>query len=92
MCGIIGFCGMEGSSESAAARVLEGIKRLEYRGYDSAGLVGQSGFEQPYEKADAVRQLIGGLMRYLSTPNAERSAQNAERGHMVPVGGATCAA
>ncbi|MCK9356715.1 MAG: glutamine--fructose-6-phosphate transaminase (isomerizing) [Dehalococcoidia bacterium] len=38
MCGIIGFCGMEGSTERAAARVLEGLRRLEYRGYDSAGV------------------------------------------------------
>jgi len=31
-----------------------------------AGLIGQSSFEQLYERADAVSQLIGGLMRYLS--------------------------
>ena len=34
MCGIIGILG----NEASATRVLEGLKRLEYRGYDSAGI------------------------------------------------------
>jgi len=34
MCGIIGIVG----SQAAAPVILEGLKRLEYRGYDSAGL------------------------------------------------------
>ncbi|MBR5769575.1 MAG: glutamine--fructose-6-phosphate transaminase (isomerizing), partial [Clostridia bacterium] len=34
MCGIVGFTG----TERAAPVLLEGLKRLEYRGYDSAGL------------------------------------------------------
>lgn len=34
MCGIIGYTGRE----NAVAIVLEGLKRLEYRGYDSAGI------------------------------------------------------
>ena len=34
MCGIIGIVGREGVSEL----LLEGLKRLEYRGYDSAGI------------------------------------------------------
>ncbi|MFO0936644.1 MAG: glutamine--fructose-6-phosphate transaminase (isomerizing) [Gemmataceae bacterium] len=35
MCGIIGFTG----TREAAPILLDGLKRLEYRGYDSAGLV-----------------------------------------------------
>jgi len=35
LCGIIGFVGRE----EAAPILLEGLKRLEYRGYDSAGIV-----------------------------------------------------
>ena len=34
MCGIVGFIG----TEEAAPILLEGLRRLEYRGYDSAGL------------------------------------------------------
>ena len=34
MCGIVGFIG----TEQAAPILLEGLSRLEYRGYDSAGL------------------------------------------------------
>src|SRR5881628_983960 len=34
MCGIVGYTG----TRPGAALVLEGLKRLEYRGYDSAGL------------------------------------------------------
>ena len=41
MCGIVGFTG----SGQAAPKLLEGLKRLEYRGYDSAGIavMGDSG-------------------------------------------------
>jgi len=34
MCGIVGYVGMK----NAAAVMLEGLQRLEYRGYDSAGM------------------------------------------------------
>jgi len=34
MCGIVGYVG----KQKASAILLEGLKRLEYRGYDSAGL------------------------------------------------------
>ncbi len=39
MCGIVGYVG----SEPAAPLLLEGLRRLEYRGYDSAGLAVHSG-------------------------------------------------
>lgn len=35
MCGIVGIVGKE---QNAAERLVEGLKRLEYRGYDSAGV------------------------------------------------------
>jgi glucosamine--fructose-6-phosphate aminotransferase (isomerizing) len=35
MCGIVGYVG----KQKASAIILEGLKRLEYRGYDSAGVV-----------------------------------------------------
>ena len=34
MCGIVGYVG----KEQAAPILLDGLERLEYRGYDSAGL------------------------------------------------------
>lgn len=43
MCGIIGILG----THSTTPRIIEGLKRLEYRGYDSAGIVvvNDKGFE-----------------------------------------------
>lgn len=34
MCGIVGYVG----TQQAAPLLLEGLRRLEYRGYDSAGI------------------------------------------------------
>ena len=34
MCGIIGYTG----NQTALTRIIEGLRRLEYRGYDSAGI------------------------------------------------------
>lgn len=39
MCGIVGYIG----KQKASAIILEGLKRLEYRGYDSAGVVTLTG-------------------------------------------------
>ena len=38
MCGIIGFAGRE----QAAPILLDGLARMEYRGYDSAGIAVRS--------------------------------------------------
>lgn len=43
MCGIVGFTG----KHQAAPILLEGLSRLEYRGYDSAGLAVRSGSAEP---------------------------------------------
>jgi glucosamine--fructose-6-phosphate aminotransferase (isomerizing) len=59
MCGIIGFVGRR----EAAAILLDGLQRLEYRGYDSAGLAVQNG------KGMEIRKLAGrveGLSRLLA--------------------------
>lgn len=39
MCGIVGFTG----KQQAAPILLEGLSKLEYRGYDSAGLAVRDG-------------------------------------------------
>ncbi len=41
MCGIVGFTGRR----EASPVLLEGLRRLEYRGYDSAGMVTGTGNE-----------------------------------------------
>src|SRR6266850_8247468 len=61
MCGIVGYTG----KRAAAAVVLEGLKRLEYRGYDSAGLAvvnrGLEIFRQPGKIAVLERELGNNL-------------------------------
>ena len=42
MCGIVGFCG----NKQAAPILLDGLSKLEYRGYDSAGLAVRDGSAQ----------------------------------------------
>ena len=39
MCGIVGYVG----SKQCASILVEGLRRLEYRGYDSAGLALHAG-------------------------------------------------
>ena len=43
MCGIVGFSG----KHSAAPILLDGLSKLEYRGYDSAGIAVRDGAEDP---------------------------------------------
>ena len=47
MCGIVGYVG----SQSAAPILLEGLSKLEYRGYDSAGIAVIDGNKINVEKA-----------------------------------------
>jgi glucosamine--fructose-6-phosphate aminotransferase (isomerizing) len=55
MCGIVGYVG----KQKAASILLEGLKRLEYRGYDSAGVcLLQSGKLDLAKKAGRVENLV----------------------------------
>lgn len=47
MCGIVGYTG----NRSVAGVLVDGLRRLEYRGYDSAGLAVVSGGELHEAKA-----------------------------------------
>lgn len=55
MCGIVGYIGRQ----KASSIILEGLKRLEYRGYDSAGVaIQKSGGFEIAKKAGRVETLI----------------------------------
>ncbi|MCF0116061.1 MAG: glutamine--fructose-6-phosphate aminotransferase, partial [Erysipelotrichaceae bacterium] len=56
MCGIVGFCG----TQQAAPILLDGLSKLEYRGYDSAGIAVRNGTN----KAEIVK--AKGRLRILS--------------------------
>jgi len=60
MCGIVGYVG----TQQAAPLLLEGLTRLEHRGYDSAGVavLGGSGLRVA-KRAGRVRELADGLPR-----------------------------
>jgi len=54
MCGIIGYIG----EDQVVPLLLDGLKRLEYRGYDSAGIaILESGRIQRFRRAGKVREL-----------------------------------
>ncbi len=63
MCGIVGYLG----SQAAAPVLIEGLARLEHRGYDSAGLsvLGASGLTT-VKRAGRVRDLSDALPKRLS--------------------------
>jgi len=54
MCGIIGYCG----PRAAAPILIEGLRRLEYRGYDSAGIsIEHNGDLQIVKRAGKIQDL-----------------------------------
>jgi glutamine---fructose-6-phosphate transaminase (isomerizing) len=63
MCGIVGYVGRQ----SAAPLLLEGLQRLEYRGYDSAGLaLVKNGTLRVHKQQGRVRELSTTLPRSVS--------------------------
>ncbi len=67
MCGIVGYTG----GRAAAPLVLEGLKRLEYRGYDSAGLAVVADGRIEVIK---VAGKISGLEKQMGSPPEGRTA------------------
>ena len=57
MCGIVGYVG----PDEALPIVLEGLRRLEYRGYDSAGVAVLDGDLTVVKRAGKLSELEGAL-------------------------------
>ena len=55
MCGIVAYVG----HQQAAPIIISGLKRLEYRGYDSAGISLMNGGLNVYKKKGKVSELEG---------------------------------
>ena len=67
MCGIVGYIG----SQNAVPIVIKGLKRLEYRGYDSAGIAYlKEGKLHVKKKAGKVQKLQEFLSTNLNTKMA----------------------
>ncbi|MCX7602309.1 MAG: glutamine--fructose-6-phosphate aminotransferase, partial [Meiothermus sp.] len=61
MCGIVGYVGFRDASEV----ILDGLKRLEYRGYDSAGIaVKVNGHLEVVKKAGKLQVLADSLKEH----------------------------
>jgi len=71
MCGIIGYIG----KRNAVSVILEGLKRLEYRGYDSAGIAFFSG------KGIEVRRCTGKIKELASILGNESPSSTTAIGH-----------
>jgi glucosamine--fructose-6-phosphate aminotransferase (isomerizing) len=71
MCGIIGYIG----KKNAVPVVIEGLKRLEYRGYDSAGIAFFS------DKGIEIRRCTGKIRELASMLESEKPSSNAAIGH-----------
>ena len=58
MCGIVGYVGSKG----ATPMLIEGLKRLEYRGYDSAGIAMMNGHGLETRKAKGKISMLEGVV------------------------------
>lgn len=64
MCGIVGYVGRR----NAVPILLSGLKRLEYRGYDSAGIVLQESGELTLYKAEGKLNALESLLTSMPAP------------------------
>src|SRR5437870_10191632 len=66
MCGIVGYIG----PDEALPIILEGLHRLEYRGYDSAGVALLTGDLTVFKAAGKLSQLEGRLEEQGQAPSS----------------------
>lgn len=73
MCGIVGYVG----EKQAAPILLDGLSKLEYRGYDSAGIAVYDGAEIQTEKSKGRLKVLSELTRRTDNAgnNRDRSYQ-----------------
>jgi glucosamine--fructose-6-phosphate aminotransferase (isomerizing) len=71
MCGIIGYIG----KKDAVSVVLEGLRRLEYRGYDSAGIAFFS------DRGIEIRRCTGKIRNLASIIESEKPSSDTAIGH-----------
>ena len=72
MCGIVGYTG----PNPALSRIIEGLRRLEYRGYDSAGV---ALIEEPFSPLQVVKR--AGKLANLESELVRNSEANTGIGH-----------
>jgi glucosamine--fructose-6-phosphate aminotransferase (isomerizing) len=77
MCGIVGYVG----SREATPIVFEGLKRLEYRGYDSAGIAVIQGHERGEKAKIAIRRDVGKLVNLRNLLESEPMTGQIGMGH-----------
>ena len=75
MCGIVGILGRE----PVAGQLVDALKRLEYRGYDSAGVA-------TLEGGALTRRRAEGKLRNLETRLAKRAARRHQSASATPAG------
>ena len=85
MCGIIGYVG----SRACQAVLLEGLRRLEYRGYDSAGIAwredASAGMIRSVGNLDSLEAALAGAAR-LAGGRAARPRHRSAWGSDTPGG------
>ncbi len=75
MCGIVGYCGYK----KAAPILIKGLQKLEYRGYDSAGIAVYTGEDICVKKAKgALKNLIESITQETIEISASDKTANAE--------------
>ncbi len=80
MCGIVGYVG----SREAAPILLEGLRRLEYRGYDSAGVAIQNGQGLQMRKVAGRVEALSDTLRTATIPGSSGIAHTRWATHGRP--------